>query len=45
MAEHDTNHELWKWEYIAWQKNGGVEFHKKLREEIDDSFKPKLRFR
>jgi hypothetical protein len=45
MAEHDTNHELWKWEYLAWQKDGGIEFHTKSREKIDDSFKPKLRFR
>jgi hypothetical protein len=45
MAEHDTNHELWKWEDIAWQKDGGVEFHKKSREKIDAIFKPKFRFR
>ena len=45
MAEHDTNHELWKWEYIPWQKDGGVEFHNKSRKKIDESFKPKFRFR
>ncbi|MFL6489608.1 MAG: hypothetical protein ACJ70V_08325, partial [Nitrososphaera sp.] len=44
MAEHDTNHELWKWEYVAWQEDGAVEFHRKSRKKIDDSFKPKLRF-
>ncbi|MFL6524163.1 MAG: hypothetical protein ACJ71B_11890, partial [Nitrososphaera sp.] len=44
MAEHDANHELWKWEYVAWQEDGAVEFHRKSRKKIDDSFKPKLRF-
>jgi hypothetical protein len=45
MGEHDTNHELWKWEYIAWQKDGGVEFYEKSREKIDAIFKPIVRFR
>jgi hypothetical protein len=45
MAEHDTNHELWKWEYIPWQKDGGVEFHNKSREKIDESFKKKFGFK
>lgn len=44
MGEHDTNHRLWKWEYIAWQKDGPIEFGEKSREEINNSFKPKLRF-
>ncbi|HKG70775.1 MAG TPA: hypothetical protein VKA87_02695 [Nitrososphaeraceae archaeon] len=44
MGEHDTNHRLWKWEYIAWQKDGPIEFGQKSRQEIDNSFKPKLRF-
>jgi len=44
MAEHDTNHELWKWEYVGWQEDGAVEFHTKSRKKINDSFKPKLRF-
>jgi hypothetical protein len=43
MAEHDTNHRLWKWEYIAWQKDGPIEFGEKLREKIDSSFKPRWR--
>jgi len=45
VGEHDTNHNLWKWEYIAWQKDGPIEFGEKSREQIDNSFKPKLRFR
>jgi hypothetical protein len=44
MGEHDTNHRLWKWEYIAWQKDGPIKFGVKSREEIDNNFKPKLRF-
>ena len=44
MGEHDTNHRLWKWEYVAWQKDGPIEFGEKSREEIDNKFKPKLRF-
>jgi hypothetical protein len=44
MSEHDTNHRLWKWEYIAWQKDGPIEFGERSREEIDNSFKPNLRF-
>jgi hypothetical protein len=44
MGEHDTNHRLWKWEYIAWQKDGPIKFGEKSREEINNKFKPKLRF-
>jgi hypothetical protein len=44
MGEHDTNHRLWKWEYIAWQKDGAIKFGEKSREEINNKFKPKLRF-
>jgi hypothetical protein len=44
MGEHDTNHRLWKWEYIAWQKDGPIKFGEKSREKINSSFKPKLRF-
>lgn len=44
MAEHDNNHRLWKWEYIAWQKKDGpLEFGEKSRDEINNSFRPKLR--
>ncbi|NOJ27288.1 MAG: hypothetical protein DA330_04670 [Nitrososphaera sp.] len=44
MAEHDTNHRLWKWEYIAWQQDGPVDFGEESRSEIDNRFRPKLRF-
>jgi hypothetical protein len=44
MAEHDTNYRLWKWEYVAWQKDSPIEFGTKSREEIDKEFRPKLSF-
>lgn len=43
MAEHDTNHRLWKWEYIAWEKNSPIVYGEKSRKQIDRSFKPKLK--
>ncbi len=39
MAEHDTNHRLWKWEYIAWQKDGPVDFGENSRDQINRRFK------
>ena len=44
MAEHDTNHRLWKWEYVAWGKNSPILYGEKSRQEIDRAFKPKLTF-
>lgn len=38
MAEHDTNHELWKWEYIPWLENAPVKCGSMSREEIDSQF-------
>ena len=40
MAEHDTNCRLWKWEYVAWEKNSPIVYGEKSRQEIDRSFKP-----
>jgi hypothetical protein len=37
------NHEIWKWEYTCWEKDSPVVFGNKSREEIDKSFRPKLR--
>jgi len=39
MAEHDTNHNMWKWEYRAWEDNNPVILGNKSRKEIDDIFK------
>jgi len=41
MAESDNNHELWKWEYLAWDENSPVLFGKKSRSQIEDSFRNK----
>jgi hypothetical protein len=43
MAEYDTNHAIWKWEYVCWEKDSPVVFGNKSREEINKSFRPKLR--
>ncbi len=40
MAEHDNNHDLWKWEYIPFLKNAPVRFGTKSRRHIDSEFKP-----
>ena len=44
MGEHDTNHRLWKWEYVTWEKDSAVAYGEKSRNQIDRSFKPKLKF-
>ena len=44
MAEHDTNHRLWKWEYIPWVENAPIRLGSKTRKEIDKEFKPLWRF-
>ena len=41
MAESDNNHNLWKWEYIAWDEDSPVSYGQKSREQINDSFKNK----
>lgn len=43
MAEHDNNNRLWKWEYVAWEQNSPVVYGTKSREEINRSFRPRLR--
>lgn len=44
MAEHDMNHKLWKWEYIVWEKDSPIVYGEKSRQQIDRSFRPKLKF-
>ena len=44
MAEHDTNHRIWKWEYIPWMDNAPIKLGDKTREEIEKGFKPILKF-
>lgn len=45
MAEFDSNHEMWKWEYIPWLKDSPVKCGDMSRKEIDKSFRPLLKFR
>ena len=44
MAEHDTNHNIWKWEYVGWKKRSPIVFGNKSRKQIEQSFKAKLKF-
>lgn len=44
MAEHDTNHNIWKWEYIPWLKHAPVKLDYKTRVEIDKGYKPIIKF-
>jgi hypothetical protein len=37
MSYHDTNHRLWKWEYIPWEDNGPVILGTKSREDIESA--------
>jgi hypothetical protein len=37
MSYHDTNHRLWKWEYVPWEDNGPVILGIKSREEIESA--------
>jgi hypothetical protein len=37
MSNHDTNHRLWKWEYIPWEDNGPVILGIKSRKEIESA--------
>ena len=39
MAEHDTNHRIWKWEYVPWMKNAPIKLGNKTRKEIEKAFK------
>jgi hypothetical protein len=43
MAEHDTNHRLWKWEYVPWVKNAPIKLGDETREEIENQFRPILK--
>lgn len=43
MSEHDTNHHLWKWEYVPWLKGAPFKVGNKTRKEIDQQFKPFLK--
>lgn len=40
MSFHDTNHKIWKWEYIPWEKDSAVIYGEKPRSEIDKFWWP-----
>lgn len=44
MAGHDTNHNIWKWEYIPWLEHAPVKLGHKTRKEIDKEYKPIIKF-
>lgn len=44
MAEHDANHDIWKWEYVPWLSNVPIKFGNKTRKKIERGFKPWFRF-
>jgi len=39
MAEHDTNPDLWKWEYVPWLDDRPFALGKLSREEVNKSYK------
>lgn len=43
MAEHDNNHELWKWEYVPFINEAPVKFGTNSRRNIDAKFSPFFR--
>ncbi|AAM05036.1 hypothetical protein [Methanosarcina acetivorans] len=42
MAEYDSNHNLWKWEYIPWLDDGPVVFGEKNRTYIEDEIEEEI---
>lgn len=43
MAESDNNHNLWKWEYIAWEENAPILYGELSRNQVEESLKNKQR--
>ncbi|HPE62666.1 MAG TPA: hypothetical protein PLQ49_01000 [Methanothrix sp.] len=43
MAEHDTNPDLWKWEYVPWSDDRPFVSGKKSRDEVNRPFKSLLK--
>lgn len=38
MSHHDTNHRLWKWEYIPWEEDSPVIIGQKSRSDLEKVF-------
>lgn len=43
MAEHDTNPDLWKWEYVPWVEDRPFKSNEKSREDVDAGYKNPIR--
>ena len=43
MSFHDTNHRIWKWEYIPWEKDSAIINGQKSRSQVDSFLWPKTR--
>lgn len=39
MAEHDTNHQFWKWEYAAWEEDSPLLTGEKSKKDVDQMLK------
>ena len=44
MSYHDTNHKLWKWEYIPWEKDSAIVYGQKPRSQFERFLWPLNRF-
>jgi hypothetical protein len=40
MSFHDTNHKLWKWECIPWEKDSAIVYGQKPRSQVEKFFWP-----
>jgi len=41
MSFHDTNHKIWKWEYIPWEKDSAIIYDEKPRNKVDRFWWPR----
>jgi len=39
MAEHDNNHQFWKWEYAGWETDSPIKVKQMSHEEVDQMLK------
>lgn len=44
VVEDDADSRLWKWEYVPRENDGPVVSGNKSRKDIENKFKPKLKF-
>ena len=43
MSFHDTNHRIWKWEYIPWEEDSAIINGQKSRSQVDSFLWPKTK--